>query len=143
MSFYLPNPKVEIHHDDSVTLLDDYTLDVVADGKRLAVTVGKGFHCDGLSIPRVAWVFVGHPLKGDALPAGLIHDALYASEAIARVNADLWFRALLKINGVGVWRRNRMYYAVRNWGWAVWKKHTPESRAEAWQYLTLNVEAAQ
>ena len=78
------------------------------------------FITDLASIPRAVRALIP---KGEAerIPA-LIHDYLYALfgeglDTPVREDADAVFRDFCKLCGVGVFRRNAMYYAVRGFGW--------------------------
>jgi hypothetical protein len=78
------------------------------------------FVTDLASIPRLARVLVPRG-ENERIPA-LIHDYLYALfgeklETPVREDADGVFRDFCKLCGVGLFRRNAMYFAVRGFGW--------------------------
>lgn len=92
-------------------------------------TVGYVYRCllcsDGLLIlsPGFVWDFASGAVDDAAMIyASLAHDSLYrlirAGELDKRhrVDADKLFRELLKECGVGVFRRNYAYWAVRLFG---------------------------
>lgn len=93
------------------------------------LTVQPGFQTDGGSIPRFLQDRVS-PL-GKYLLAFLVHDVLYAGEFCDRATADWIFLELLEYLGASWIVRNACYLAVRAGGGFVWKKHTPESVADA------------
>lgn len=83
------------------------------------VEVKAGTEVNGSSTPPVLWFVFGHPLSGDQQVASTFHDDLCVkSESIEDRNmADAVFRSLLKMDGVGFWKRLAMYAAVRAAGW--------------------------
>lgn len=108
-----------------------------------SLTVAAGFETDGASIPRFFWRVIGEPFESRAMPAALAHDALYATEAMRRVDCDFVFRELLRRRGVGWCRRTAMWAAVRCFGWIVWRRHTRESRRAARRFVELASEPIQ
>ena len=81
------------------------------------IDVPKGFECDGASIPRWAWSFVGSPFQPDILRAAVVHDYLYRTGSVgSRSIADAIFRKMMLDDGVGFVRRQLIYFAVRCWG---------------------------
>lgn len=109
-------PIVAPISDDTWELQRRY--EVKHDG--FAMQIRGGFPFDGCSIPRVLWRVFGHPLQGLALPAALVHDALYATQALPRHVADRLFYELLLANGVNRAKAWAMYQGVRLGGWAAW-----------------------
>ena len=101
--------------------------DVSYQNEKLKVTAKSGLKTDGASIPRAFWGVIGSPLTGKYVKSAILHDALYASEALPRKQCDELFREMLKAEGVSMWRRNTMYWAVRAGGGRVWKRHTKKS----------------
>jgi len=89
------------------------------------VTVKAGFCFDGASIPQAVWSMIGHPMTPKFIPAALLHDALYASHAMPRDEADAIFRDLLNQSGVGYLKRAAMARAVQAFGRFAWGR-TPE-----------------
>jgi len=99
--------------------------------KHTILVVFAGFQFDGASIPRIFWPVIGNPWESDIVQAALVHDALYSAELLTRADSDHWLREIQRREGIGMIRRNIMYYAVRAGGWAVWRRHTPASVARA------------
>jgi len=93
------------------------------------VDIAAGFLFDGLSIPRVFWRVVGHPLMGRALRGGLTHDALYASHLVDRDFADRMFLAVLTEDGVSWHTRRIMYLAVHLFGGVPWLRNSKDVKA--------------
>jgi len=85
--------------------------------------IRKGFVTDGASIPRMLWRIVGHPFMGKVLPAALVHDGLYQTEALPRAECDAIFRELLLANGVNKVKAWSMWVGVRIGGGLVWQSH--------------------
>ena len=108
----------------------------------IEVTVKNGLLTDGASIPRLFWTIIGCPMTGKYVGSALIHDGLYASEAIPRKEADKLFIKMLADNGVGYIKRKLMYAAVRVAGGFVWKKHKAADVEEASKYVVVKRKGA-
>ena len=103
--------------------------------------IKKGFIFDGASIPQLFWSSTGSPFDFQLLLAALIHDAFYATELINRLKADQLFREHLQhLGGVNWYRRNKIYYAVRFGGAAVWNTHTKATITEARKFIEFTSE---
>lgn len=85
-------------------------------GSTHTVTVSEGFVTDGASIPRAFYTLIGCPYNGQYIGSAIIHDALYNSRLLPKVDADRMFLEMLKDNGVGAVKRNLMYWAVKFFG---------------------------
>ena len=90
------------------------------------IQVNPKFDFDGASIPQALWGIVGSPMTGGYQRAACLHDALYASEYFDRKTCDDIFLEAMESEGVGYMKRYAMYYAVRSFGWAVWKNHNKD-----------------
>lgn len=100
------------------------------DGERYKIP--KGFVFDGASIPKYFWNWLS-PI-GVLLMPGLIHDYLYANEALMKVHGshghkktqkecDEIFRdSAIAINGFHI-INHIAYYALRLFGWVAWRGH--------------------
>ena len=120
--------------DDTVWLTDDLT--ALWNGWRIRVL--RGYRTDGASIKtRVGRFVVGHPW-GEYLPAAIVHDILYETEALPRADCDRCFLDLMAALGVPWWKRRTMHAAVRVGGWVPWRRHTAQSRGYAADYLELD-----
>lgn len=80
------------------------------------VCIPAGFVSDGASVPRALWRL--YPPFGKYLEAAVVHDYFcvlgYAGQSpIDSVAAAKVFREAMIACGVGRWRRNNMYWAVR------------------------------
>ena len=96
---------------------------VLPDGRAFSVRVAVGFSFDGCSVPRALWRLCGHPMEVPRVAAALAHDWLYAAHVCDRATADMIFREVCKLVGLGAIRRNVEYYALRVAGGAAWKSH--------------------
>lgn len=86
------------------------------------VRIMPGFEFDGCSIPRLLWRMVGHPLQGNQLPGGTIHDGLYASHLCTRAEADAVFRSLLIRYGANRFKGWLMWRTLRAFGWVAYRR---------------------
>jgi hypothetical protein len=78
--------------------------------------VPRGFICDGASVPRFFWRFLGHPYDRRHLKPGIRHDYGYAVGKVPRKVLDRLYRSDLKEEGLGLVRRNLEYLGVRVFG---------------------------
>lgn len=110
------------------------------------LTVPAGFECDGASVPRLLWSFVGLAPDGLLRAAAVSHDYLYASRGlvggnlkaryyspahehdwqtvlwpVTRKQSDELFARLLREAGVAKRRRRLAYLAVRLFGFYAWR----------------------
>lgn len=115
----------------------------VGGGRLVTVQIGEGFTTDGASIPRALWRLCGHPFETPRVVAALAHDWLYASHATDRKTADMVFRALCVLVGVGKVRAAVEYRALRLFGWAAWRSHGAEDNAAARELGCVRVEDAE
>ncbi len=88
-----------------------------------------GYWTDLASVPRLCWRFAPPAEAQTAAPA-LIHDALYQSAELPRVECDRIFRELLLANGENRVKAWTMWAAVRSCGWAAYGA-SPARRATA------------
>lgn len=80
------------------------------------VCVPAGFVSDGASVPR--WLWRLYPPFGEYLEAAVVHDHFCVlghrgESPIDSVAAAKVFREAMIVCGVGKWKRNKMYWAVR------------------------------
>lgn len=88
------------------------------------ILVEPGFVTDGASIPQPFWSIVGFPLEGKLAKPAIIHDGLYTVMSLPRDTCDKLLLEMLLLNGVNHAVANVIYYAVRLFGQAHWKKDT-------------------
>ena len=109
-----------------VRFLDNDKMKLAENTKRivdgLLVEIKHGFEWDGASIPRWAWSIAGHPKDDDVIVPSLFHDGLYSSKLVSRWKADRIFYKLLRREGVGRFKANYMFWAVRVGGSKGYKK---------------------
>jgi hypothetical protein len=95
---------------------DYWVIRQIAGEESIAIRVPKDFETDFASIPRFAMWLVGPP-AGKYAKSAVVHDYLYKKEAqVSRFLADAIFRDLMEAEGVEMWRRVVIYYAVRSFG---------------------------
>ena len=106
----------------------------LADGRLLHIKAG--FETDGASIPRIFWIFYT-PTNPEWLAAAIVHDGLFASEALTywQANKEFWRALRMKHNNVA---RSAIFFgAVTLGGWGTWLKHSKRSVAEARKFVEI------
>ena len=96
----------------------------IEDGTRhgnLAVEIPAGWITDGASIPKAFRWFAGHPFDENLQLGFIWHDMFYATHYETRAFADALYKACLVYEGVGIFKRNAHYLALRGWGDSAWK----------------------
>jgi len=81
----------------------------------------RGDVIDGASIPRVAWITTGPPYTGKYRRAAVLHDSGYIWKTRPRKEVDRMFLAAMKLAGVSLVKRWKMYLAVRAFGAKPWE----------------------
>lgn len=114
--------KVEKIDSQTYILLEDVRVSI----EGYQITIKKGFDFDSASIPRIFWSIIGSPFTGNYTIPALVHDGLYASEALDRKECDNIFLELMKHFKVSYLKRYSMYWAVRLGGSNVWSKHSKD-----------------
>jgi len=119
------NELYQLEEDFSLTFLDE-------NNQRHELTVPKGFVCDGSSIPRLLWTFIGLHKDGKNREPSLVHDWLYMHQGklpereYSRKEADrLYYDMLLayKVPNKKAWRS---FKGVRFFGNKHWKTKNRE-----------------
>jgi len=112
--------------NDEFYLLEDFVYQSDQFGD---ITCPQQYLTDGASIPRWLQPLVGSPWSGKYPRAAVIHDWLCFSEGeilgsnqkLTKKESDQLFLEMLEFLGVGFFKRQRMYYAVRlakrQFGW--------------------------
>jgi hypothetical protein len=95
-----------------------------------------GFPSDGASVPRLFWSLCS-PYQPDTFPAVLFHDGGYAGELQIQHANDLDMRRLMLRNNTRRIKADFMFAAVWTCGWAMYRRHTPESIAEARKFCRI------
>lgn len=108
------------------------------ENKKYLIEVSGGWETDGASVPKV-FQNIFSSYAEQTIFAAIIHDALYMSEALPRKECDLIFLELLKLKGVGWFKRRVMYRAVRLGGGFVWKKHKKSKVKKAKKFVKITV----
>ena len=109
---------------------------LVYENDELILQVNPKFDFDGASVPQCLWSFGFSPMTGGYQRSACLHDALYASEYFDRDVCDKLFLEAMESEGVGYMKRYAMYYAVRAFGWMVWKEHKKEEVDEYKKFVT-------
>lgn len=86
-------------------------------------SINAGFKTDGASIPRFAWITTGTPFAPRHIRAAVIHDFLYQTGHVSRKDADDYFKFILREDGVNDYQANKMYLALRAFGWVAWRRY--------------------
>lgn len=95
------------------------------------VTVPKGFHSDGCTVPRAFWSIIGHPIDIDYMKEAVLHDWLYYMQPCTRAMADnILYDEMRKSGRVGWFRRRLIYRGLRLGGWVAWNNHAKRIKAE-------------
>ena len=93
-------------------LMDDYEI--------FNYTVPNGFITDFASIPRLLWFWL--PPWGNYGRASILHDYLYCSGKVSRIEADKTMLHVMEKDDVGYLRRNIIYNFIRMFGWKAYLK---------------------
>lgn len=97
--------------------------------------IAAGFTWDGGSLPRVFWR-ISHPQE---FPASyLIHDALYSSHLLSRMQADRVLRECIRRECGSLIQRELIYRAVRLFGGAAWDGHKQPDILRARRLIKLD-----
>lgn len=119
--------------DELYRLDNDFDLDFTDDsGEQHHIHIPAGFVCDGSSIPRILWTFIGLHKDGKNREPSLAHDWLYMHEGripertYTRFEADRLYYDLLRAYNVDHKRAKRSFKGVRWFGGSHWKKTDEE-----------------
>ena len=115
----------------------EVTAPLVYENDYVIIQVNPKFDFDGASIPRALWSIVGSPMTDGYQRAGCLHDALYASEYFDRKMCDELFLEAMISDGVSEAKAKMMYYAVRSFGWLVWRDHKKEEVDEYKKFVSF------
>ena len=87
------------------------------------IEVPVGTITDLASVPRFFWRIF--PPFGNYSQAAIVHDHLYRSDPynMKRAKADEIFLQAMRDLGVGWWKRNTIWSAVRAGGWKPWRAY--------------------
>lgn len=104
-------------------LLRDFTYYI--NGKKYIIPAG--FEWDGASVPGIFWLCIGTPHDSWFEIASLIHDWIYLTHILSRVNADEILRIALIAECVSSAKACTMWLAVRVGGSGAWKNGQKEA----------------
>jgi hypothetical protein len=92
-------------------------------GEKRTVTVPDGFLTDLASVPRMAQGMPGFEPTGLSRRPAVLHDWLYSSGELPRMEADGEFYRALRVEGVHELTARTYYRAVRVFGASAWNAH--------------------
>ena len=142
----IPQPRIEPYSEviGDYLVLEPFTYEWKAEGKRYKLISPKGFQFDLASVPQVFWSPTG--ISPDRLrwTPPLIHDFLYeykgnlpkgsykiwdknisgwvnCNDIWTRKNSDKMFCRLMREDEIHIIKRRMAYRAVRLGGWWAWK----------------------
>jgi len=106
--------------------LEDLKIEVHYKDETYSFTIPKDFCFDGASIPRAFWRLIGSNTDNTFLVAAMVHDYCCENHSAVGNNrylSTLIFNALLKVGGVGPFKRFIMKHSVDNFqkfcGWRI------------------------
>jgi CTP:phosphocholine cytidylyltransferase-like protein len=79
------------------------------------ITVPVGYISDGLTK-------LINKYAPNCIRAALVHDYICSTGCLTRKTGDKYFEEILKLDGVGWFKRKRMYWAVRSYAIVTFKK---------------------
>lgn len=94
---------------------------VVEMGDGIRFTIPAGFVTDFASSRVGRWEMLSQ--KASMSLAAVLHDWLYYSNGITRLQADRYFCESMISLGCSVTESTKAYYAVRMFGFLAWRKH--------------------
>lgn len=97
---------------------------LMGDGRK--VTVPKGFVTDFASSNLGRWDFLSRSASRSY--ASIVHDWLYFTGMVNRVQADRYFVEGLKDEGCGWYDRMKAAAGLRMFGWIVWQRYRRHER---------------
>ena len=108
--------------EDIYVVAEPFAVSFKLNGSGHRITIPKGMVTDLASVPRVFRSLVGR--TGKHLEAAIIHDYLYVAWQIhgidpaddMRLFSDNMMLAAMKASGVGRWKRDTVYFAIRLFG---------------------------
>ena len=118
---------------NKVKLANDFTVKLGA----LVITILKGYKSDGASVPQIFWSLGFDPFAPKTLSGALVHDILYTVKVFDRKTTDGILYALLRQNGVGIFKSSLYWIGVRLGGWLPWKLTKKSAVKHAWEHLQI------
>ena len=117
------DPVISKLQDDKYILENDIEV-VLKEGNygyTVRIFIKAGAVWDGLSVPYLfRWFLPNYSIDNPLVNiAGLVHDAMYASELVAKDTADDMFRGILRDAGISRFRASTAEYLVEKFA----KKH--------------------
>lgn len=115
--------KIEIHqateNGDIITLLEP----LVVEWQGRVLIVPACFQSDGASVPQFLWSTVSPAIDPRTIRGAVAHDYLYRMTPAGwtRKMADEMFYDLIRADGLGWWRAQKVYWGVRLFGGSSWR----------------------
>lgn len=81
------------------------------------IDIPKDFLFDGASIPKIAWILIGHPIAQEYLAPACVHDWLCEYATWPRKKTDRIFLKAMRDKGVAYLKRMVMYWCVCLWSY--------------------------
>jgi hypothetical protein len=91
------------------------------------IWVPKDYVCDGASIPRGFWFFVGSPFDPINIVGAWAHDYLYLTHLVNRETADEVGFQIWRQAGMGLGKARIMWSAVRSCASFAWKNSAEDN----------------
>lgn len=126
MNQNIPETELHTYFDEEADERIFYACtDLLFDDGDLCIKVPANFLSDGLSVPKMFQGFISASPR--YILAGVLHDWLYKITKLKmmRKEADKIFLKWLKIYGVGLVKRQAIYWGVRIGGRGSWQKLPP------------------
>jgi len=144
MSHFIGNGILEFLPDGRQARVITYLIFV--DSRGVSYSADPGQIVDGASIPRFFWRLMGSPFVGRHRRAALVHDGEYIKRKYTRLEVDRMFLEALKVDGVGLIKRQTMYRIVRAFGKSYWDSDEPKrpslsTHSECYQRCSVCYEA--
>ena len=137
------DPVISKLQDDKYILENDIEV-VLKEGNygyTVRIFIKAGAVWDGLSVPYLfRWFLPNYSIDNPLINiAGLVHDAMYASELVAKDTADDMFRGILRDAGISRFRASTAEYLVEKFA----KKHygIEHDKYDLRNYVSIRVDS--
>ena len=114
-----------------VTRANFHVSGILPDGRVFEIWINEGGVFDGASVPRALWRLCGHPMSLPRMAAALPHDWLYRAKVCDREIADLIYRTIERMAGIGDFNSGVEYKSLRWFGDSAWDGWKDSDAVEA------------
>lgn len=97
---------------------------------KYVVKVKTGMSTDGASIPRFLWAIIGSPYVGKYRKSAILHDGLYRSQKLSKLDSDILFLDMMKSQNVNIIKRYIIFLGVIMFGYYSYYKKNDDSYSE-------------